>query len=453
MKNLRFRIIIYSLIVNFIFLILHCSSYALDVKRSVLPNGLMVLHVERHNLPIVMITMLVKASPFNESEDKAGLANLTAELLTEGTKKRNAIDISEDIEFIGASLNASVESDFTTINLSVLKRDVEKGFEIFSDILLNPVFPDDEITRNREMIKGSLKQSEEEPSFVAEKAFKKAVFGGHPYGRLVRGSIETIDSIKREDIVRFHSDFYRPNNAIISIVGDITEAEIGSLLNRFLSEWKPVEIPKRLTYQKTEKSKKMVLIDKDLTQANIILGHEGISRGNPDYYAVSVMNYILGGGGFSSRLMQAVREEKGLAYDIHSYFSAYKDGGYFQVGAQTKNASANEVISEVLSQIKRIREEGVSDKEIGDAKAYLTGSFPRKLDTNRKIADFLIAVEFYGLGPDYIKSYPLYINSINRDDILRVARKYLDPGKFTLVVVANQSKANISREDKKSEKK
>lgn len=177
-----------------------------------------------------MVTMLVKASPLSEAPDKAGLANIVAELLTEGTKRRKAIDISEEIEFMGASLNVSVNSDYTIISLSVLKKDLEKGFDIFSDILINPTFPDEEIARGKELIKGSLRQSDEDPSFVAEKTFKKAVFGELPYGRLVRGSIETIDAINRDDILRFHSDYYRPNNSIISIVGDITDNEVGSLM-------------------------------------------------------------------------------------------------------------------------------------------------------------------------------------------------------------------------------
>lgn len=453
MKNSRFRAIIFLLVFDFVFLIVDSPSYALDVKRSILPNGLTVLHVERHNLPTVMVTVLVKASPFNEPQDKAGLANLTADLLSGGTKKRKATDVSEEIEFIGASINASVDNDFTAISLSVLKKDVDKGFELLSDMLINPAFPEDEIARNKGLIKGSLRQSEEDPSFVASKAFQKAVFGDGPYGRLASGSIETIDNISKKDIVKFHSDFYRPGNAVISVVGDISENDLHCLLVGFFSGWKPAPVPEKLSgVAKADGSGKVILIDKDITQANIILGHAGINRANPDYYAVYAMNYILGGGGFSSRLMQAVREEKGLAYDIHSYFSALSEGGFFQVGLQTKNVSAEEVISEVLKQIRRIRQEGVSDRELEDAKAYLTGSFPRKLDTNRKIADFITAVEFYGLGADYAEKYPGYIASITKEDILRAAKKYLDPDNYVLVVVANQAQAHINKE-KNNEKK
>lgn len=442
----RYALRVTAVILFTVFCLLSTDADALDIRRTVLPGGLTVLHVERHNLPIVMITLLVKASPLDETPDKAGLANLTAELLTEGTKKRKATDISEEIEFIGASLGASVDSDYTLITLSVLKKDIEKGFGLFSDIALNPTFPEEEIKRNKELIKGSLKQSEEDPSFVASKAFKKAVYGELPYGRLVTGSVETIDAIRKEDILRFHSELYRPNNALLSVVGDLTGDELNSLINRFLSEWKSGEIPKRPSLLAPAKKRETILIERDLTQANIILGHEGVSRGNPDYYAVSVMNYILGGGGFSSRLMQTVRDEMGLAYDIHSFFAPYKEGGLFEVVVQTKNESANTVITVIHEQMNRIQKGQVTDQELGDAKAYLTGSFPRRLDTNRKIADFLAVVEFYGLGLDYVEKYPLYIKSVTKDDVSRVARKYLDPVDLVTVVVGKQSKISLKNQ-------
>lgn len=454
MTSERFK----KLILICLLLIAYClfSSHAdaFDVKRTVLPNGLIVLHSAKHSLPIVMVTLLVKASPLDEPEEKAGLANLVAKLLTEGTMKRKSTDISEEIEFIGASLNTSVSDDYTKITLSVLKKDVDKGFEIFSDILLNPVFEDSEIERKKKLIKGFLKQREEDPSFLARRAFKKEVFGKHPYGRLIEGSFETLENINRQDIVRFYSDYFLPNNSILSVVGDITEEELNSLIEKYLGGWssrlrrpdsnfckRSSELPQGV-FSGWEK-KKVIKIDKDLTQANIIIGHIGIRRDNPDYYAVTAMNYILGGGGFSSRLMQSIRDKMGLAYDVHSFFSANKENGSFQVTVQTKNESANEVIAEILSQIESIRKEYVSEEELSDAKSYLTGNFLRRLDTNRKIANFLATAEFYSLGLDYVKKYPLYINSITKDDILRVAKKYLDPENYVLVVVGNQRKVKL----------
>jgi len=427
-----------------VFCLISPGAYALDVSRTILPNGLLVLHSEKHALPIVMLTLLIKAGQINEPADKAGLAHHTAELLTEGTKHRNSLEISEDIEFIGASLDASAERDYTTISLSVLKKDINKGFELFSDILLSPTFPQDEIERKRERIKGFLKQQEEDPSFLAERAFIKEVFGQHPYGRLIEGNLKTIDSITRQDVSHFYGKFFLPNNSILSVVGDLTDEELAMLIEQYLSGWKRADLPPGTVERVNEKrNKKLIKINRDLKQANILLGNLGISRDNPDYYAVLVMNYILGGGGFTSRLMQSVRDEMGLAYSIYSFFASYKQGGSFQVGSQTKNESANTVIEEILKQIERIKKEEVTDEELSDAQAYLTGSFPRRLDTNRKIADFLVAVEFYDLGPDYVEKYPEYLNSVTKEDILRVAKKYLDLENYVLAVVADQEKAHI----------
>jgi zinc protease len=445
MKNSKLRkILIFSLIFNFALLTFNFPLHALDVNKKMLPNGLTVLHSEKHNLPIVMITMIVKAGLLDEPKEKAGLANLTADLLDEGTKSRKSSELSEEIEFIGAGLGASAGSDYTTITLSVLKKDIEKGFELFSDIILNPVFAQEEIERKRELIKGSLKQREEDPSFLAERSFKKEAFGEHPYGRLVEGSTETLSEITREDLLGFHSKYFIPNNAMLSVVGDLTPDELNSLIKKYLDSWKIAELPERKIHpMNEEKTKKAVKIDKDVTQATIIIGHLGISRDNPDYYAVSVMNYILGSGGFASRLMQKIRDELGLAYDVRSFFTASKEKGLFQAEVQTKNESANTATEEILKQMEKIRREEVSDEELSGAKDYLTGSFPRRLDTSRKIADFLATVEFYNLGLDYVEKYASFINAVTKEDVQRVAGKYLNAENFVLIVVANQKKAAL----------
>lgn len=418
--------------------------WAIEAERVVRPNGLVVLHAEKHHLPIVKVTLLVKASPSDEPVRLAGLANLVAELLTEGTAERTSEQISEETEFIGAELSTSTDRDYTTVTLSVLKKDVEKGFDLLSDILLNPTFPEEEIRRKKELIKGALKQREEDPGFVAARLFREALYGDHPYGRLVEGTPESIDRIGREDIIRFYRAFYRPNNSILSVVGDLSREELEALLRRYLSRWERKEVPERRMPPVPElKGRKVITLDRDLTQANIALGHIGIRRANPDYYAVSVMNYIFGGGGFASRLMSRIRDDMGLAYDVHSYFTSDQDRGVFKVGVQTKNASAKTVIEVIIEEMRRIRKEPVSEEELKDAKAYLTGSFPRRLDTMGKIADFLALTEFYGLGIDYDRRYPGFINSVTREDVLRVAGEYLHPDDHVLVVVADIEKTGI----------
>jgi zinc protease len=422
------------------------GALALEVKRKVLPNGLTVLHAERHELPLVMVTLLVRAGSFDEPEDRAGLARLTGEVLTGGTERRTASQISEEVEFIGAELGASADRDYTVLTLSVLKKDVEKGFDLLSDVLLHPSFPEEEMERERELIKGSLKQDEEDPEFLASRAFWTEVYGGHPYGRLVRGAPETIDRVKREDIVGYYSAYFRPNNSILSVVGDLSPEELDGLMAGFLSGWQKGPVPERRAYPLLPPGKRVVAIDRDVTQANIILGHLGVSRGNPDFYPLLVMNYILGGGGFSSRLMESIREDMGLAYSVHSSFSSSREPGVFKVEVQTKNASAKTVIEEILRQMRRMRQEKVSEQEIGDAKAYLVGSFPLRLDTMRAVAGFLAGVEYHGLGLDFAERFPEYINAVTREDLQRVAEKYLHPEEYVLAVVADLSEAGLEAE-------
>lgn len=450
MKNSQYRkTSIYSSVLILALLLFVAPSHVVEIRKEITPNKLTVLQVERHNLPVVMITLLVKASPLNEPPGKAGVAYLTSKLLNEGTARRSSSAISSEIEFLGASLEASTSSDFTIVSLSVLKKDIDKGFDLFSDILLHPAFNEQELKRKKELLKGALRQKEEDPAFVANKTFIKEVFGSHPYGRLVEGSVESIDAIRREDVAGFYRRHYLPDNAILSVVGDLTPGELDALLDKYLSSWKagepggsvkPGAASNTAEGTAVPAQKKVVLVSKDVTQATIMLGNLGIARSNPDYYAVQVMNYILGGGGFSSRLMRIVRDEMGLTYSINSAFVGNKEPGQFEVEVQTKSESAGTVIDEIVKQIRLIMTAPVTDRELSDAKAYLTGSFPRRLETSRRVADFLAAVQFYELGDDYIEKYPGYINAVTKDDVLRVAKKYLDPENYKLTVVGNEKK-------------
>lgn len=443
-KLLLKRILIATIIISFFYVLSPNDSDALDVKRQFLDNGLILLIVERHNLPVVKVSLGINAGNLMEPAEKAGLSSLVASLLTEGTTGRTSEQISESIEFVGGSIGASGGDDYNSVSLSVLKKDIDLGFDLLSDVIFNPVFPEDKFDKKKERIKGNLKASEEDPGFLASREFKKALFGSHPYGRLISGTAESIDNITREDLVEFHSTYYVPENSVMSVVGAVEPEEVEKLLEKYFSKWDMKKAARpSLPQVEAVRKRETIKIDKDLTQATIRLGHIGVSRDNPDYYAISVMNYILGGGGFASRLMQNIREEKGLVYDIHSYFSADRLGGSFQVGLQTKNESANTAIEEILKEIKAIRSIPVTDEELSDAKAFLTGSFPMRIETSSRIANFLVAVEFYGLGVSYIDDYPAYINKVSKEDVIRVAKKYLDPERFILVVVANQDKAGL----------
>ncbi len=414
-------------------------------KRIPLDNGMVLLLSEKHDIPMVTVNMAITAGGTAEPRDKAGLASITAALLTQGTARRTANQISREIDFIGGSLSTSGGEDFASAGLRVLKKDIRTGLDLLSDVLLHPVFDQKEIDRKVKETLAEIERQKEEPSVVAGNAFAKAVFGANAYGRTNEDVAAYLPRLTRQDVLAFYEERYSPNHAVIAVVGDVTEKEIVPLLNEYFKSWQKKEqgLPAPVRPPVIEQTA-VRKIDKDISQANIAMGHIGISRENPDYYACTVMNYILGGGGFSSRLMDNIRDNRGLAYHISSGFAARKEPGPFQINVQTKNESANEVITETLKEIRRIRSELVSDKELNDAKAYLTGSFPLRMDTSAKIAGMLTSIELYNLGLDYPQKYPVLINAVTREDVRRVANKYLDPDKMVIVVVANQEKAKLN---------
>jgi len=419
---------------------------AAEIKpiRLVAPNGLTVLIIEQHTLPIVQLHALVKAGSAQDPPGKAGLANLTANLLDEGTATRSSTQLAEQIEFVGGMLATKASDDFTTASAKVLKKDTELGFELLADMLLHPAFPEQELRRVRSLIHGEMQAEKDDPGAIASKAFRQLVFGGHPYSWPVNGTEESLGKLSREDVRRFYAREYLPNQTILSIVGDITEEQARSLVAKHFGPWKRGAPPARaVAPPRSIDQTATKLIHKDLTQATVALGHAGISRTNPDYYAVTVMNYILGAGGFSSRLMDQIRDNQGLAYGVMSTFDARLMPGAFIVSLQTRNETANQAIAGVLNELKGIRDAPVTDEELAEAKAYLMGSFPLRLDTTAKLAEVLAQVEFFGLGLDYFTQYPEWIGKVTKEDVVRVARQYLNPQAYALVVVANLPKANI----------
>jgi zinc protease len=356
---------------------------------------------------------------------------------------RSVNTLNEEVDFMGASLNASVGKDVATLSLRILKKDLDKGFDLFMEALRRPAFPEEEIRREIEKTLAAIQSGEDEPGEVAQKEFQKTLFLKSPYGHPVEGTKESVPRLTREAVLRFYQTYYHPNNSILAVVGDITVEEIKKKIISHLIQWPMAEILKVPFTVAFAKERKMIKIDRGITQANIVLGQAGISRDNPNFYPFTVMNYILGSGGFSSRLVEEIRIKRGLAYSVTSYFDAAKYPGSFQIVLQTKNSSAREAISIALQQMERIRKESVSEKELEGAKKYLIGSFPMRLDTQGKLAGFLTQVEYYDLGLDYAKKYPVLIRSVTREDVLRVAKKYLHTKNTILVVVANLKEAGM----------
>ena len=443
-RNLKLR---YLIVLVFLMLCVGLPGGSLHalapVERTVLPNRLVLLFSEEHSLPFVTFQLLIDAGSQKDPQGEEGLANLTARGLLLGTSKRTVSAINEELDFMGASLNGSSGRDYATLSLRVLKKDLDKGLDLFMETLTQPTFPKEEIRREIEKTLAAIQSAEDRPEEVAEKAFHKALFLDSPYGHPVEGTKESLSRLKREAIVQFYKKNYHPNNSILTIVGDMTAEEMKSKILPRLEKWPKSEILDIPFKSAFAKGPKTVKIDRTITQANIIIGHAGISRGNPDYYALTVMNYILGGGGFSSRLVEEIRNKRGLAYSVASFFDPGKYPGAFQIALQTKNSSAREAITLSLQEMERIRKEPVSEKELEGAKKYLIGSFPMRLDTQGKLVNFLTQVEYYGLGLDYPEKYPSLIRSVTQEEVLRVAKTYLHSENYILIIVANLKEAGM----------
>ena len=433
MKRLRVGVILFLAVVGGAM----SSEAAMTPKRTVLSNGMVLLTSEQHALPIVSIELLIDAGSRFEPGGQAGLANLTARLLIYGTKRRSALQISDALDFIGASLETNCGQDTSSVSMTVLKKDLTTGLDLLADVLTQSAFPQAEIERQKQAVIASIRATEEDPGALAGRAFAAALFPQSPYGRPVEGNEASVKNLQQKGLRDFFTRYYRPNRAIIAVVGDVSEQEILKALDAAFGGWSKGEPSGQAPVPATVSGSKTQRIDKELTQANIVLGHNGVARGSPDYYAIQVMNYILAGGGFSSRAMDSIRNERGLAYSVYSYFAAEKSHGTFEFVMQTKNETAMEAIRIAGEEMRRMREQPVSDQELNDAKDYLIGSFPLRFDTNRKVASFLSQVEYFQLGLDYPDHYTELIRKIGREDVQRVAKQYLQPDKLVTVIVGN----------------
>jgi len=413
------------------------------VQRTVLPNQLILLFSQESSLPFVTIQLLIDSGSRRDPSGEEGLSYLTARGLLLGTSRRTVTAIHEELDFMGASLSSSSNRDYATLSLQVLKKDLEKGWDLFMDVLTQPTFPEEEIKREVEKTLAAIQSAEDQPDQVAEKEFQRTLFPHNPYGHPVDGTKESLPRMTREAMVRFYRTYYHPNNAILTVVGDISADEVKTKLLPSLAKWPKAAIPEISFKPSFAEEEKTLKIDRGITQANIIIGQIGVSRDNPDYYALTVMNYILGGGGFTSRLVEEIRNKRGLAYSVASFFDPGKYPGSFQIVLQTKNSSAREAITLSLQEMERIQKELVSEKELEGAKKYLIGSFPMRLNTQGKLVSFLTQVEYYGLGLDYPEKYPSLIRSVTREEVLRVAKKYLHPRNHILVIVANLKESGM----------
>jgi zinc protease len=410
------------------------------VARRTLDNGLRLLVAENHNAPLVSVRTLIRSGADYDTPELAGLASLTGELLDEGAGTRDAVRLAEDLGLLGASLGSGADWDASYISVDTLSRTFAEAFAIFADVNRKPMLPESSLERVRAERLMELLQQRDEPGAIAGKRFSHLIYGTGAYGNTVIGNPDSVARIRIDDVRRYYAEHYVPNNGTIVIAGDVDADRALDAASRLFADWPAAELPTRP--QITPKSfdaSRIYLIDRPTAvQSEIRIGHIGIARSTEDYFALSVMNALLGGV-FNSRINLNLREKHGYTYGARSMFAFRRQAGPFVVSAPVRNEVTRESVTEVLAELRRIRTGDVETQELEDTKNYLMGSFPSTVQTAADIAGRLVDMELYDLPTNYFDRYRENIGAISKHDVEHVAEKYIDPDKVIIVIVGNAS--------------
>ncbi len=409
-----------------------------NVTRETLANGLEVLVAENHNAPLVSVRALIASGADRDTADLAGLASMTTELLDEGAGSRDAIRLAEDLGLLGASLGTGTDWDASYISLDVLSRNFNASMEIFADIARRPMLPESALNRVRSERLMELLQQREEPAAIAGKRFSNLLYGRGTYGNSVMGNSDSVARFAIGDVKSFYSDHFIPNNTAIVIAGDIDAQNAVAIVRRLFSDWKRGAEPPRppITPAPIENSR-IYLVDRPTAvQSEIRVGHIGVARSTEDYFPLTVMNALLGGV-FNSRINLNLREKHGYTYGARSAFAFRRQAGPFVVSAPVRNEVTLESVTEVLNELRRIRTGDIEERELEDTKNYLAGVFPSTVQSASDIAGRLLDMELYDLPHDYFDHYRENIAAVTKEDVARVANKYIDPDRALIVIVGN----------------
>jgi len=406
------------------------------LERFELPNGLEVLVVARKDLPVVSFGLAVQAGGYDETRDTLGVSDFVAAMLRRGTKTRSADDISQAIDFVGGSLDAEATNESTTAGCSVLSKDAKLCLDLLSDILLRPSFPESEMSEVRDQMLAGVASRYDNPHALANAHFDNMLFGEkHPEGWVL--TADDVKKITRARLEAFWKTFYRPNHAILAVAGDVDAAHLRVEVTRAFGAWSRREAPARPGWTVAAPLRThILLVDRpDLTQATIVLGQPGIAHADPRFYAATLVNYVLGGSDFSSRLMTEVRAKRGLTYGIGSSFGASRYQGAFRVLASTKNQTTWEALLATINELRRMKADGPTQPELDKAKGYYAGSYPFNLQTAAGIASALVAAEMHGLGESYVRELPVRLAAVDRATAAAAARELLMPDDLDIVIV------------------
>jgi zinc protease len=412
------------------------------VQTAALPNGLLLAVVEMHKVPVVDVSLVLDAGSVDDPADLPGLATFTANMLDEGAGRRSALEISEEADFLGASLSTGASYDVANVSLHVPKRQFGPALDLMADVVLRPTFADAEITRQRDLRRAQILQQRDQPVAMAGLAFPAIVFGTqHPYGRPLNGTEASTALLDRDRVMQFFRAYYRPQNAKLLVVGDITLAEAQRLVAERFGAWGRETAPPAPAAAAAAPpvARTIYLVDKPgAAQSVIRIGNVGVSRSSPDYFPLEVLNTILGGS-FTSRLNQNLRETHGYTYGASSQFAMRRMAGPFQAGASVQSAKTDSALIEFMRELRRIRDQEVPQAELDKAKAYIALGLPGNFETTGGAAGQYRSLLAFGLPLDYFGTYIDHVNAVTAADVQRVARQYIDLDHVAIVVVGDRS--------------
>ena len=404
-----------------------------------LANGLRIVVVEQHELPLADVILEVRNGGEADPANRAGTAALTSAMLSEGTTTRSALQIADQAAFLGVRVGANSGWEQSTVSLHTPTAQIDSALALFADVALHPAFADADLERVRKVRLTSLQQLRDRGPSIADRAYATALYGEqHPYGRPLAGTEASLAAITRADLQRFHDTFYRPNNATLLVVGDVRPDDVERRAQALFGGWTRADVPAptNATAQ-APKATTLVLIDKPgAAQSSFRLGGIGAPRSTKDYFALQVLNTILGGS-FTSRLNQNLRETKGYTYGAGSGFSMRRQAGPFTASAEVVSAKSDSALIEFMKELRAIRDTVPAD-ELAKAKRYLQLGLPEDFETTGSIASQMIPLITYGIPLDFYNSAVENIGAVTQADVQRVARQYVDPSKLTIVIVGDR---------------
>jgi len=398
-------------------------------------SGAKVLFVEDHNIPMLDVAVNFPAGSSFDTAEKTGVAELTHHLLDLGAEGMSEDDISKGMADIGARLGGGFDQDRADVSLRTLSSAEVRGkaLAIMARVLQTPVFPADVLEREKVRVIAGLKEADTKPEHIAEKAFSKAVYGTHPYA--LKSEVDSVEKISISDLKDFYRTHYNADKAVVAIMGDVTQAQAEAIAEQLTAKLPVSAAPVALPEVSMKIAASEQRITHPATQSHILIGAPGMSRTDPDYFTLYLGNYILGGGGFVSRLMEEVREKRGLAYSVYSYFIPLKQPGAFQIGLQTKKEQADEALQLVRKTLADFIAKGPTAKELQAAKDNIIGGFPLRIDSNSKIIGYLSVIGFYGLPLTYLDNFTDKVEQVTVTQVRDAFARRVDPGAMAIVVV------------------